>query len=67
MAVVLRGDPTDEGMAPTPYEAWVRRQGVPIVEGYGVTDLARPGLENVTGKFERSTQAWNVHEWDLRS
>jgi hypothetical protein len=28
--------------------------------------VARPGLENVTGKFERSTQAWNVHEWDLK-
>lgn len=42
MAIVLRGDPTDEGMAPTPYEAWVRRQGVPVVEGYGVTDLREP-------------------------
>jgi len=40
MAVVLRGDPTEEGMPPTPYEAWVRKQGVPIVEGYGITDLA---------------------------
>lgn len=28
--------------------------------------VATPGLENVTGKFERSTQAWNVHEWEVR-
>lgn len=30
------------GSTPTPYEAWVRRQGVPIVEGYGLTDLSTP-------------------------
>ncbi len=23
---------------PTPYEAWVARQGIPVVEGYGLTD-----------------------------
>src|SRR5687767_5976298 len=28
--------------SPTPYEAWVRQQGIPIVEGYGVTDLNAP-------------------------
>lgn len=27
------------GGAPTPYEAWVSRQGVPVVRGYGVSDL----------------------------
>lgn len=26
--------------APTPYEAWIAREGVPMVTGYGVADLA---------------------------
>ena len=25
--------------ASTPYETWMRRQGIPVVEGYGVTDV----------------------------
>jgi quercetin dioxygenase-like cupin family protein len=33
----------------TPYEAWVRQQGVPIVEGYGITDLG----EQEFGFWER--------------
>ena len=30
------------GGTPTPYEAWVRRQGIPVYEGYGLTDLNQP-------------------------
>ena len=32
------------GGTPTPYEAWVRRQGVPVLEGYGITDLSEPNF-----------------------
>jgi quercetin dioxygenase-like cupin family protein len=39
MAVVMRGDPQEGGTQPTPYEKWVRQQGIPIIEGYGVPDL----------------------------
>jgi quercetin dioxygenase-like cupin family protein len=42
MAVVMRGDPTEHGTSLTPYEAWARRQGIPVVEGYGITDLGEP-------------------------
>ncbi len=35
-------DPSAWGSTPTPYEAWARRQGVPIIQGYGHTDLADP-------------------------
>jgi quercetin dioxygenase-like cupin family protein len=39
------GDPmTTGGNVRTPYETWMRRQGVPILEGYGVTDLAEHPL-----------------------
>jgi len=27
---------------PTPYEQWVKQEGVPIVRGHGITDLAQP-------------------------
>lgn len=33
----------------TPYETWARKQGVPVVEGYGVTDLA----EQTFGYWDR--------------
>lgn len=28
----------------TPYETWVGRQNVPVVEGYGVRDLSQPSM-----------------------
>ncbi|MBV9119922.1 MAG: hypothetical protein JOZ39_04380 [Chloroflexi bacterium] len=31
--------------APTPYEAWMQRQGIPILEGYGVSDIAAHPFE----------------------
>lgn len=37
------------GPTPTPYEAWARQQNVPIVEGYGITDLSQPAM----GQWER--------------
>src|SRR2546423_147196 len=36
--------PSERRRPPTPYEAWIQRQGIPIVEGYGVTDLREPEL-----------------------
>jgi oxalate decarboxylase/phosphoglucose isomerase-like protein (cupin superfamily) len=36
--------PSERRRTPTPYEAWVQRQGIPIVQGYGVTDLREPEL-----------------------
>jgi quercetin dioxygenase-like cupin family protein len=30
--------PSGRPRVPTPYEAWVERQGIPVVEGYGLSD-----------------------------
>lgn len=45
----MNNDSSPSGRAPTPYEAWVQRQGVPIVEGYGLTDCGEPQM----GYWER--------------
>jgi mannose-6-phosphate isomerase-like protein (cupin superfamily) len=40
MAAPAEVDTSGSGArTPTPYEGWVERQGVPILRGYGVTDL----------------------------
>src|SRR6266508_1600657 len=45
-----RGDSSRAwGGTPTPYEGWARRQGVPVYEGYGLTDLNEPDF----GYWER--------------
>jgi hypothetical protein len=35
-------DPRGDGL--TPYEVWARQQGVPVVEGFGITDLRAPAF-----------------------
>ena len=32
------------GQTPTPYEKWIQQQGIPIIRGYGVTDLRQQPL-----------------------
>ena len=32
------------GQRATPYEKWMQEQGIPIIEGYGVTDLQQQDL-----------------------
>ncbi len=43
------GDGQQFQRALTPYETWVRSQGIPIVRGHGVTDLAEPEF----GRWDR--------------
>ena len=35
----MQGQNVSRTQRPTPYEKWMQEQGIPVIEGYGVTDL----------------------------
>jgi len=36
---MMQGQNVSRTQRPTPYEKWMQEQGIPVIEGYGVTDL----------------------------
>jgi len=40
----MQNERVSRGQTPTPYERWMREQGVPIIQGYGVTNLQEQPL-----------------------